>query len=73
MFFFWGGGVPPFVGGSWKEAQLTRPLVSQQPNNRKFSCRVGGSMVHCTEYMANDDSSGPPRRADPEKCQCQFC
>ena len=59
-----GGG-----GGGWKRAQLTGPLISynglwRQRQPEFFSALKISSIIFSAKYMANDDFSKTPRRAD---------
>ena len=70
----WGGGggqqSPPKLGGgeSGKRAQLTSPLISYyklwRQRCQKFLCALKMVKFFSTKYMANDDFSETPRRAD---------
>ena len=61
-----GGGVngPPKLGGGrfGKRAQLTGPLISY--HKRKIFLSIKNGQMIFAKYMANDDFSEPPRRAD---------
>ena len=67
-----GGSIePPKTGGGGveKRAELTGPLISYYelwpPNGpKKFLSIKSGQNFCFTKYMANDDFSEPPRRAD---------
>ena len=74
-----GGSIePPKTGGggSGKRAQLTGPFVSHYEHwrqRRRNFLPLKMVKIFFTKYIANDDFSEPPRRADSENPIFSFC